>query len=270
MGKWTRLDKVELLKPLGDKPYQASLERLQDRTLYIQLNDIRTGGRAMIAVEGWDAAGKGGFIRRMTETLEPRSVFVWRIGAPTQEEKDQHYLWRFWQRLPGAGNWGVFDRSWYGRVLVERIENFCGKDEWKRAYREINEFERQLTDDGVRIVKLLFHTSEEQQKKRILDRLGDPRKYYKVGLEDFRNLARRKEYLAAYDDMLERTDTGHAPWHVIATDDKQRARIEALQVVTKILGRGIGDSLPPLDPKVIAAAKKMWGWQPENPTKNDR
>jgi polyphosphate kinase 2 (PPK2 family) len=267
MGKWRRLDKVELLKPLGDKEYEHDLPRLQDRTLHIQLNDIHTGGRAVIAVEGWDAAGKGGFISRMIENLEPRSVFVWRIGAPTQEEKAQHYLWRFWTRLPQAGNWAVFDRTWYGRVLVERVENFCSKQEWKRGYNEINEFERQLTDDGVRVVKLLFHTSEEQQKRRIIDRLGDPRKHYKVGLEDFRNLGRRKDYLEAYDDMLERTDTPHAPWHVIATDDKQRARVEAMKVVTKLLGRDVGNDLPPLDPKVIAAAKKMWGWKPGSPSK---
>lgn len=262
MAKRTKLARTELMPPLDDKPYEKELEKLQERILHVHLNDIRSGGRAVIAVEGWDAAGKGGFIQRLTQPLEPRSVFVWRIAAPSQEEKAQHYLWRFWRRLPASGNWAVFDRSWYGRVLVERIESFCANDEWKRAYNEINEFERQLVDDGVRIVKLFFHTSEQQQKKRILARLENPQKHYKVGLEDFRNLQRRNDYLEAYDDMFEKTDTRHAPWHVIASDDKQRARIEAFKVLTRVLGQGVGTELPPLDPKVVEAARKMWGWKP--------
>jgi polyphosphate kinase 2 (PPK2 family) len=263
MAKWPKLDRIELLPALADKPYEKALEKLQEQLLHIHLSDIRRGGRAVIAVEGWDAAGKGGFIQRMTQPLEPRSVFVWRIAAPSHEEKAQHYLWRFWRRLPAKANWAVFDRTWYGRVLVERVESFCDKDEWKRAYGEINQFEHQLVEDGVRVVKLLFHTSPEQQKKRILARLENPQKHYKVGLEDFRNVQRRKDYLAAYDDMLQRTDTRHAPWHVIASDDKQQARVEALKVVVKILGRDVDRDLPPLDPKVIEAARKMWGWKPK-------
>jgi polyphosphate kinase 2 (PPK2 family) len=262
MRKWPRLDKVPMLPALGDKKYERALAPLQDRILHIQMNDIQKSGRAVVAVEGWDASGKSGLISRLIEHLEPRSVFVWRIGAPTQEEKAQQYLWRFWRRLPAKGNWSIFDRTWYGRVLVERVEDFCAKDEWKRAYREINEFERQLTDDGVRVVKLLMHTSEEEQKKRIVSRMENPKKHYKVGLEDFRNLRRRKDYLAAFDDMLAKTDTNLAPWHVIASDDKRRARIEALKVVAKVLGRGVSIDLPPLNPEVVEAARKLWGWKP--------
>jgi polyphosphate kinase 2 (PPK2 family) len=262
MSKWPKLDKTPMLPALGEEKYERALAPLQDRILHIQMHDIRTGGRAVVAVEGWDASGKSGLISRLIEHLEPRSVFVWRIGAPTQEEKSQHHLWRFWRRLPAHGNWSIFDRTWYGRVLVERVENFCSTEEWKRAYREINEFERQLADDGVRLVKLLMHTSEEEQKQRIVSRMENPKKHYKVGLEDFRNLRRRGDYLNAFDDMLAETDTRHAPWHVIASDDKRRARIEAFKVVAKILGRGVGTELPPLDPAVIEAARKLWDWKP--------
>ena len=267
MRKWPRLDKMPMLPALGDKKYERALAPLQERILHIQMSDIRKSDRAVVAVEGWDASGKSGFISRVIENLEPRSVFVWRIGAPTQEEKAQHYLWRFWRRLPAKGNWSIFDRTWYGRVLVERVEDFCAKDEWRRAYGEINDFERQLTDDGVRVVKLLMHTSEEEQKKRIVSRMENPKKHYKVGVEDFRNLRRRKDYLAAFDDMLAKTDTSHAPWHVIASDDKRRARIEALKVVAKVLGRGVGTELPPLDPEVVEAARKLWDWKPGANTK---
>ncbi|TAJ25046.1 MAG: hypothetical protein EPO67_22020, partial [Reyranella sp.] len=215
MGKWPSLDKIEMIDgPIDEDTYERDLRKLQRRLLDLQIHQLRSGGRVVICLDGWDAAGKGGLIERMVAGLEPKSVQVWRISAPTPEEHGQHYLWRFWRRLPAPGNWAIFDRTWYGRVLVERIEGFCSKDAWKRAYREINEFERQLTDDGVRIVKFLVHVSEKEQKERMIDRLSKPHKHYKIGLEDFRNIAKRKEYIEAYDDMLERTDTEHAPWHV--------------------------------------------------------
>ena len=262
MAKWPKLDKIELAAPVDeDDAYETALKKLQDRLLHIQLHHLRTGGRAMIGIEGWDAAGKGGFIQRLLLGLEPRSVFVWRIGPPSQEEISHHYLWRFWQRSPSKGSWSVFDRSWYGRVLVERIENFASKAEWKRAYDEINSFERQLTDDGIRMIKILLHISKDEQKKRMLARLNDPDKHYKIGLEDFRNIAKRKEYLEAYDDMLERTDTKHAPWHVVASDDKKLARLDALDIVVEHLGRGIDYKVPPLDPTIVDAAAKLWGFK---------
>ena len=262
MSKWPKLDKMEFAAPArDDDAYEASLEKLQERLLRIQLAHLRSGGRVMVGVEGWDAAGKGGLIQRLIYGLEPRSVFVWRIGAPSHEELAQHYLWRFWQRIPAKGTWSIFDRSWYGRVLVERIEGFARKDEWKRAYREINEFEKQLADDGVHVIKILLHVGEEEQKKRMLARLSQPDKHYKVGLEDFRNIAKRQEYIEAYDDMLERTDTREAPWHVVASDDKKRARLDTLELVADQLGEGLNERFPPLDPKVADAAFKMWGWK---------
>lgn len=264
MGKWPMLDKIEMLDhPIDDDAYERQLEKLQNRLLDLQIHHLRTGGRAIIGVDGWDAAGKGGMIQRVVFGLEPRSTHVWRIGAPTRDEQGRHYLWRFWQRLPPPGNWAMFDRTWYGRVLVERIEGLCSKDEWKRAYREINEFERQLTDDGVRIVKLLVHVSAEEQKKRMISRLSRPHKRYKVGLEDFRNIARREQYLEAYDEMLEKTSTDNAPWHVIASDHKKQARIAGLAVIVDELSRGVEITEQELDPEVAAAAFKMWGWKPD-------
>lgn len=268
MGKWPSLDKIEMIDgPIDDSAYEHELRKLQSRLLELQIHYMHDRQRAILCIDGWDAAGKGGLIGRVVDGLEPKSVHVWRIGAPTPEEQGRHYLWRFWQRLPAPGDWAIFDRTWYGRVLVERVEGFCDKEQWKRAYREINEFERQLSDDGVRIVKLLVHVSAEEQKRRMLERLSKPHKRYKIGLEDFRNIARRQEYLEAYDDMLERTDTDYAPWQVIASDNKEHARLRGLKIIVEALGRGVTLSEPALDPAVAAAAFKMWGWTPENGNK---
>ena len=265
MGKWPVLDKIEMIDgPIDEKTYEHDLAKLQHRLLDLQINHLRTGGRVIIGLDGWDAAGKGGLIERLIAGLEPKSTHVWRIGAPTPEEQGRHYLWRFWERLPPPGNWAIFDRTWYGRVLVERIEGLCSVEAWKRAYHEINEFEHELTDDGVRIVKLLVHVSAEEQKRRMIDRLSKPHKRYKVGLEDFRNIAKRKEYLEAYHDMLERTDTDHAPWHVIATDIKEHARLKGLRIIDKEVGKGMEIPEQPLDPKIAEAAFKLWGWTPPN------
>lgn len=271
MGKWPSLDKIEMIDgPIDEDTYERDLRKLQRRLLDLQIHQLRSGGRVVICLDGWDAAGKGGLIERMVAGLEPKSVQVWRISAPTPEEHGQHYLWRFWRRLPAPGNWAIFDRTWYGRVLVERIEGFCSKDAWKRAYREINEFERQLTDDGVRIVKFLVHVSEKEQKERMIDRLSKPHKHYKIGLEDFRNIAKRKEYIEAYDDMLERTDTEHAPWHVIASDNKMHARLIGLRTLVDEIGKGVDHADQPLDPKVFEAAFKLWGWKPDDKKNNKK
>ena len=265
MGKWPALDKIDMIDgPLDDRDYDRRLKTLQNRLLDLQIHHLRTGGRAMIGIDGWDAAGKGGLIQRMVFGLEPRSVQVWRIGAPTAEDQGKHFLWRFWNRVPAPRNWAVFDRTWYGRVLVERIEGFCSKDEWHRAYREINEFERTLSDSGVHFIKLLVHVSEEEQRRRMIKRLKKPHKRYKIGLEDFRNIAKREQYLEAYKDMLDKTDTEHAPWHVIASDDKRHARLTGLQIIADTLGRGVKLTKQELDPEVRRAAHKLWGWKPKD------
>ena len=270
MAKKPDLDKIEMLDgPLDKDFYDKELRRLQRRLLDLQIHHLRTGGRVLIGIDGWDAAGKGGLIERLVEGLEPKSTHVWRIGAPTPEEQGRHWLWRFWTRLPAPGSWAIFDRTWYGRVLVERIEGFCPEAAWQRAYGEINEFERQLADDGVRIVKLMVHVSAEEQKRRMIDRLEDRHKHYKIGLEDFRNIARRKDYLEAYADMLERTDTKHAPWHVVASDSKLHARLRGLQILAEQIGKGVDAEPPPLDPQIVEAAAKLWGWTPDKePKKN--
>jgi polyphosphate kinase 2 (PPK2 family) len=265
MGKWPKLDKIAMIDgPLDDETYEHKLKKLQHRLLDLQVHHLRHGGRAIIGIDGWDAAGKGGLIQRMVFGLEPRSTHVQRIGAPVDYEQGRHYLWRFWMRLPAPGNWAIFDRTWYGRVLVERIEGFCSKEAWQRAYREINDFERMLADDGVRIVKLLVHVSEEEQRRRMIKRLDDPHKHYKISPEDFRNIAKRKQYIEAYDDMLEKTDTKHAPWHVIASDDKRHARLEGLRIMVDALGKGVDIVQQGLDPQVVKDAFKMWGWKPED------
>jgi polyphosphate kinase 2 (PPK2 family) len=263
MGRWKKLDRMHLLPPIVDEAeYLALLTDRQKQMLRIQQWCSRERCRIVIAVEGWDAAGKGGMIQRLTEKLDGRPLAVWSIGAPTPEEQGRHYLWRFWQKLPAPGEIAIFDRSWYGRVLVERIENYCGTDAWKRAYQEINEFERQLVDDGVRLVKLLMHCSAAEQKERIVDRIEKPVKRFKVTLEDFRNIAKREQYLEAFDDMLEHTDTVQAPWTVIATDYKWRARVEAIEHVVKTLSKGADLEPRPLDPAIAEAARKLWGWKP--------
>jgi len=271
MGKWPILDKIEMIEgPIDEKDYEHEVAKLQNRLLDLQVDHLRTGGRVIIGIDGWDAAGKGGLIERIVGGLEPKATQVWRIGPPTAEEQGRHYLWRFWQRLPAPGNWAIFDRTWYGRVLVERIEGLCSVEAWKRAYHEINEFERELTDDGVRIVKILVHVSAEEQKRRMIDRLNKPHKHYKIGLEDFRNIVKRKEYLEAYNDMLERTDTDHAPWHVIASDIKEHARLKGLRIIDKEVGKGMEVPEQPLDPKIAEAAFKLWGWKPGEKNKNKK
>ena len=227
-----------------------------------------TKARAIVAIEGWDAAGKGGLIQRLTEKLDPRSVAVWRIAAPRPDEQGRHYLYRFWNKLPAAGEMAVFDRTWYGRVLVERIEGFCAEPAWRRAYGEINQFERQLSDDGVRVIKLLLHVSKEEQRRRIVERIETPEKRYKVGMEDFRNVSRRSDYLEAFDELLEKTDTDNAPWHVIATDSKKRARISGLEYIADLLARVVDLTPPPLDPAIAQAAKDVLGWDPSKPAKS--
>jgi polyphosphate kinase 2 (PPK2 family) len=264
MGKWKKLDKMDLDGGIDEDTYVERLNHVQYRLLHIQQWLAHSKTRAIIAIEGWDAAGKGGLIKRLTERLDPRPLHVWQIAAPTPEEQGRHYLYRFWQRLPVPGEIAIFDRTWYGRVLVERIEGYAKKDAWKRAYDEINEFERMLVEDGVRLVKLMLHVSEKEQRKRIIERLEAPEKRFKVTMEDFRNIARREAYIEAFDDMLERTDTKAAPWTVVSTDNKKRARIEGIETVAEVLGKGADLRLPDLDPEVMQAAREAWGWEPGN------
>lgn len=189
--------------------------------------------RIVLAVEGFDGAGKGGVIRRLTERLDPRGFAVHPIAAPSEDERTRHYLYRFWTKLPRAGTMAIFDRSWYGRVLVERVEGFAKKDEWKRAYDEINSFEKMLTDDGIPVIKIFLGISKDEQKERFEDRLRDPYKQWKLTRDDLRNRKRWDDYVEAVDDMFSKTHTKNAPWHLVPADDKRYARIQSLKILAK-------------------------------------
>ena len=243
----------------GDKykgDYESALADLQERIARLLVSLHLHGRRAIVVAEGWDAAGKGGAIQRMTAKCDPRHYKVWPISAPSEGEKARHYLWRFWNRLPRDGELAIFDRSWYGRVLVERVEGLAKEEAWRRAYDEINEFEAQQTSDRTLIVKLFFHVTEETQHKRICARLDDPWKRWKVGQEDFRNIARREDYLAALKDMFRETDTRWAGWTLIDGNSKKAARIAALQAVADALAKHVPTRPPEFRPEMEQAARE--------------
>lgn len=242
-----------------DGDYDAALADVQERLARIQVAHIVHGKRSIILIEGWDAAGKGGLIQRMTAKWDPRFFEVWPIAAPSPEERDRHFLWRFWNRLPAGGDISVFDRSWYGRVLVERVEGFATEAQWRRGYDEINEFEAQQKDDGTAIVKLFLHITQDEQDERLADRLKDPWKRFKVNAEDFRNRARRPDYLKAIDDMFALTDTRWAPWRIIDANNKKSARITALNYIADRLEAHVPMKPPELDRDLLEHAREVIG-----------
>ncbi|MDR3518832.1 MAG: polyphosphate kinase [Azospirillaceae bacterium] len=239
--------------------YEKRLHALQMELLRIQQTYFHEKRRAIMVFEGWDAAGKGGAIRRITELLDPRGVKVWPIGAPGPAEQGKHYLYRFWTRLPEPGTFALFDRSWYGRVLVERVEGFASRPEWKRAYEEINQFEHMLIVDGVRIIKIFLHIDQGEQLERFRERLTNPYKRWKLTEEDLRNRDRWDDYVTAIEDMFDRTSTEEAPWHAVPANSKWYARLQALEVINAALRDGVVVTPPPIDPKVQRAAAEMLG-----------
>lgn len=239
--------------------YESKLKKLQKRILGIQQAYHHQQRRAIIVFEGWDASGKGGAIRRLTERLDPRGVKVHPISSPTADEQGRHYLYRFQTRLPIPRTWSIFDRSWYGRVMVERIEGFASDNEWQRAYHEINEFERMLVDDGVRIVKLFLHIDKDEQLQRFDERLNNPNKRWKLTSEDMRNREKWDQYTDAIDDMLRETSTVAVPWHVIPANHKWYARTQVLNTIADALEKGIDTTPPALDPEIVKEAKKRLG-----------
>lgn len=231
-----------------DGDYDKDVAALDARLERAQAAYIMHKRAAVIAIEGWDASGKGGAIQRLTASWDPRWYEVWPIAAPTAEEKAHHFLWRFWNRLPGEGEINIFDRTWYGRVLVERVEGYCSAADWKRGYDEINEFESQQRENGVTLIKIFLHVTQKEQDKRLEDRLTNPWKQWKTGPDDYRNRARRADYLAAYAEMFERTDTRWAPWYVVDGNDKKSARIAVMKHCAERLEAGVDMTPPPLDP----------------------
>jgi polyphosphate kinase 2 (PPK2 family) len=252
MTKAVRLRDVDLSTRLSDeREYKKQKKELQIQQAY-----LLQGRRAVIVFEGFDAAGKGGAIHRIAEALDPRGVKVWPIAAPAEAERGQHYLQRFWARLPRPGEIAVFDRSWYGRVLVERVERLTAPADWKRAYREINEFERLLTDDGTPVIKLFLHVSADEQLRRFRERIKTPYKRWKITEDDFRNRGRRNDYARAVDDMLARTSTARAPWRVVPSDHKWHSRIVCMRAVVERLSRGVDLAPPPPSRELLKLLKQ--------------
>ncbi len=224
---------------MDKKTYQRRLEKLQSELNVLQQSLVRSGGRAVIVLEGWDAAGKGGIVRRMAWCLDPRGFKVWSIGAPDVHEQGEHWLKRFWSRVPRSGEIAAFDRSWYGRVLVERVEGFATSAAWQRAYDEIRQFEASLLAEDYRIAKLFLDISAETQLQRFRERYDDPHKRWKLTPEDLRNRRRHADYEAAYAEMLEHTSQPGARWQRIAADDKRAARIACFEHILSALGDGL-------------------------------
>lgn len=247
-----RLNELDLSQRLSKKEEAKALKRAQHRLAELRLTlggligEGRTGPPVCVVFEGWDASGKGGAIKRLVAQLDLRHVRVVQFAAPTSDEKRHHFLWRFWPQLPGWGGMAVFDRSWYGRVLVERVEGFAATEQWQRAYDEINDFERSLAAEGMILVKLWLHISDAEQLRRFERRAADPLRSWKLTDEDWRNREKRPQYAEAVEEMVEKTSPAHAPWHLIEAESKRFARVKVIETVNAEIERGM----------------RRWGFEP--------
>jgi AMP-polyphosphate phosphotransferase len=250
-----RLDEVDLSLSLSKKEEKQRLDELGTRLQQLRLTlgglmgDGKLGPPVVLVLEGWDASGKGGVIKRLTAPIDARHVRVAQFAAPSSDEKRHHFLWRFWPKLPGWGGMAIFDRSWYGRVLVERVEGFATREQWLRAYDEINAFERTLTDEGTILIKVWLHISEEEQLNRFKRREDNPLKSWKLTDEDWRNREKRNLYEEAVEDMLSRCHQPRSPWTVIAGDSKRYARVAVMKTVIDAIEQGM----------------REWGMEPPEP-----
>jgi len=235
------LESVDLGQKLGREEYVEALLHWQLELRRLAYEAYAQKRSVVLVFEGWDAAGKGGAIRRLTEKLDPRGYHVYSIAAPQGDDREHHYLWRFWRRLKPADEKQlvIFDRSWYGRVLVERVEGFATEAEWTRAYREINEFEQQLTDARFILAKFWLHLSRKEQEKRFEKRKHTAHKAWKLTEEDWRNREKWPSYERAVEDMLVKTSTLAAPWTIVEAEDKWFARVKVLQTVAEAMQRGL-------------------------------
>lgn len=249
------LDEVDLSLGLDREGEERELKAAGRRLAQLRLTlggligEKRLGPPLCVVFEGWDAAGKGGAIKRLVAPLDPRHVRVAQFAAPSADERRHHFLGRFWPALPGWGGMTVFDRSWYGRVLVERVEGLAGREQWLRAYDEINAFERTIADEGAIVVKIWLHISAAEQLKRFESRAEHPLKAWKLTPEDWENRSKRAEYLEAVEDMLARTDQPHARWRLVAAESKRYARVEVVRIVNE----------------EIEAGMRRWGQEPPPP-----
>jgi polyphosphate kinase 2 (PPK2 family) len=249
-----RLDELDLSLTLSRKEEKKALKRGAKRLTQLRLalgglsGDGGIGPPVCVVFEGWDASGKGGAITRLVAKMDPRHVRVVQFAAPSPDEKRHHFLWRFWPFLPGWGGMAIFDRSWYGRVLVERVEGFASDEEWGRAYEEIEVFENSLAAEGMILIKFWLHISDAEQLRRFERRQRKPLKAWKLTEEDWRNREKRPQYVEAVEEMLARTDRPHAPWDLIAADSKRYARVAVLETVIERIEDGMrrsGLDLPP-------------------------
>jgi AMP-polyphosphate phosphotransferase len=240
-----RLDELDLTKSLSREQEEKALDRGWQRLAQLRLTlggligEQQIGPPVCVMFEGWDASGKGGAIKRLVSPLDPRHVRVVGFAAPTPDEKRHHFLWRFWPALPGWGGMAVFDRSWYGRVLVERVEGFATREQWLRAFEEIDSFERSLTAEGMILIKFWLHVSPGEQLERFESRAKDPLKSWKLTEDDWRNREKRPQYAEAIEDMLARCDAPEAPWHLIEGDSKRFARVKVLETVIERIEDGM-------------------------------
>jgi len=243
-GQRTILSTVDLSSTVAKDEYREQLAELQGRLNRVYRRTHELGRGVMAIFEGWDAGGKGGAIRRLIPAFDARHVEVHRIAAPTEEEAARHYLWRFWKRVPRAGEVAIFDRSWYGRVLVERVERFATETEWRRAYTEINDFEHRLVEHGIILAKFWIHISPEEQEERFLARQEVAHKKYKLTDEDWRNRDRWDAYETAVHEMVERTSTASAPWTLVPGNSKKFARLTVLETLCAALERAAPEPEP--------------------------
>ena len=233
------LEKVDLSKDLDKDAYKKRLGRLQDKIQELSYILYHKKIPMIILYEGMDAAGKGSNIRRLVEPLDPRGYEVVPVGAPNDIEKAHHYLWRFWKAVPAAGHIAIFDRTWYGRVLVERVEGFCKSEQWRRAYHEINEMEQQFVNCGDILVKFWVHIDMDEQLARFEERMKNPDKQWKITDEDWRNRDKWDQYIRAADEMLLRTSTSYAPWTIIEANSKYYARVKALETIVEAMEKRV-------------------------------
>ncbi len=242
---YARLEDADLSARMSKDEEAKRLRKAQLRILHLrlinggQLSGGKLGPPVCIVFEGWDAAGKGGAIKRLVEPLDPRHVHIAPFAAPTPDELRHHFLWRFWPPLPGWGGMTIFDRSWYGRVLVERVEDLATEVQWRRAYDEINDFEHSLAEEGMVVIKLWMHLSHEEQLRRFERRRDDPLKSWKLTAEDWRNREKRPQYNDAVSDMLRLTSGRLAPWDVISSENKRNGRVEVIETVIRRMEAGM-------------------------------
>jgi len=241
------LEKIDLTKKVSKAEFKEKAPGLRDRLFQVQKASWDAHVPVVIVFEGWDAAGKGTTIQTMTQPIDPRGFKLYPIRAARTYEKKRPWLWRFWLKLPARGEWAIFDRSWYGRVLVERVEDLVPEAEWRRAYRDIVDFERTIADDGHLIIKFFLHISEQEQKRRFNKLIQDPLTAWHVAPEDWEHHRHYEDWLMAYEEMLERTDTEWGPWTIVEATDRRHTQVKIFETIIKALENRLGVSTIPVD-----------------------